>query len=232
MSVASTSMALSWLLPNHSQPWLSFHTDAWVASALTLIGVFVLARSNDLISWAGSTLWVLAAACIPWFQLIFGQIHYFGIAWINSAYLLGFGMCVLVGQHWERFAPDSVADFLFLSIGIAAIVSVGLQLYQWLGLDFESAYILFSTGSRHFGNMAQPNLMASLLLLGVLASGWGFFTKRLSASVAIVLALFLLFGVALTESRTAQLNVVLLLVLVTWRRQTLGSSAFLLASWR
>src|SRR4051794_11883733 len=46
--LATALVAASWLLPNHTQPWLQFHQDAWMAAILTVIGLAVLVNTEKL----------------------------------------------------------------------------------------------------------------------------------------------------------------------------------------
>jgi hypothetical protein len=224
---ASTMLSLSWLLPNHSYPWLGFHGDAWAASILAVVAAFILWRRGCSVGWHWLTAVAGIVGLIPLLQFAGGMMPLFGVAWINAAYMLGFLVALLVGAAWEEGASRQCADFLFLAIGIAAIVSVGLQFYQLLDLDPVGPWTLRSSGSRHFANMAQPNQLASLLLLGVLACGWGFNQRRIGPSIAIGSAGLLLVGVAFTESRTGVINVVLISAAMAFWRRLAPSKAFL-----
>ncbi len=216
---ASIFLSLAWLLPNHSLPWMSFHGDAWAASMLLLVASFVLWRNRFCVAWHWLTAVSAGMALIPLIQYAVGMTPLFGVAWINSVYLLGLLTALLAGAAWELESPGQCADYLFLAIGIAAVVSVGLQLNQFFDLEPFGPWTLQSTGTRHFANIAQPNQMASLLLLGVLGCAWGFYRKYLGATAAFVTAALLLLGVVLTESRTAWLNVILLLGITVYGRR-------------
>ncbi len=216
---AATALSLAWLLPNHSIPWLGFHGDAWAAAMLAIVGAWVLWRNQFSADWHGLTLMMATTATIPLLQYAAGMIPLFGVAWINTVYVLGFLLALIVGAAWERQTPGQGSDYLLLAIGLASIASVGMQFNQILNLDSLGPWTMASTGGRHFANMAQPNQLASLLLLGVLACGWGFQRRVLWPRTATWIAAFLLFGVAMTGSRTGFLNVALLVVsTMIWRR--------------
>jgi hypothetical protein len=57
-----------------------------------------------------------------------------GDAWVSFAFLLGFALSVILGELWASRDPDTPFNFLCGAIGFAAVASVFLQLYQWLGL--------------------------------------------------------------------------------------------------
>jgi O-antigen ligase len=208
----SFALSLGWLLPNHYLPWPSFHLEAWVAILLSGVAVAVLVRTPGKTSITGMALLGAAITLTPFAQYAVGMQPLIGSVWIITAYLLGFLLAMMVGARWESATPGQLADGLFLAIGIAAILSVGLQLHQWFGLDRLFLWDMGSTPARPFANFGQPNLLATFLLWGLLAAAWGLQRKYIGIGGALFLALYLLFGLALTGSRTAWIAVVLAVV--------------------
>jgi O-antigen ligase len=239
----SCMLALGWLLPNHYYPWLSFHSDAWVALSVSLASVAVIWRSRQPIAWHRITILVALLLCLPWLQHVFGVMPLLGNAWISSAYLFGLLLAMLTGAQWEARCPAQLGDGLFLALGVAALVSVSLQLQQWwqlvgvsavssvgsqlqqsLQLDGLGLWTMGSETNRPHANLGQPNQLATLLLWGLLAAAWGLIRKRIGAVTALLMMLFLLFGIALTGSRTAWLGVALIVAATWWWRQLWASS--------
>jgi O-antigen ligase len=217
--LGALALAWCWLLPNHVPPWTGFHADAWSAIVLGTIAAYVLIKSPHNTEWHGLSLLTVALIAVVIAQYAAGLIQSLGVAWINLSYLLGLLLALLTGSAWERISRWQCADLLFFGVVVGAVLSVGLQLHQWLQLDTVGPWILRSSGSRHYANMVQPNQLASLLLLGVLGCAWLNRRNWLYGSVAIGLAMFLLFGVALTESRTAWINAVLIgSAFLAWRK--------------
>jgi O-antigen ligase len=231
-------LALGWLLPNHYYPWLSFHSDAWVALSASLASFAVIWRARQPIAWHRITILVALLLCLIWLQHFLGLIPIMGSAWISSAYLIGLLLAMLTGAHWEARSPAQLGDGLFLAIGIAALVSVSLQMQQMLQLvgltsvsslgpqlqqslqlDGLGLWIMGSNTDRPHANLGQPNQLATLLLWGVLAAVWGLIRRRIGATIALLMMLFLLLGIALTSSRTAWIGVALLVGAAWWWRQ-------------
>lgn len=189
---------------------------------MALASVAVIIRCQASTQWHSTAVLVALLACVPWLQYSAGLISFAGQAWISTAYLLGLLLALLTGQRWERAGPDQLAGGLFWAIGLASVVSVNLQLQTWLGLIDTGIFDLWSmglTGPRPYANMGQPNQLATLLLWGLLAGAWGYHSEKISAPVALLLASFLLLGIALTQSRTAWLGLTfLLLASWAWRR--------------
>ena len=212
--------SLGWLLPSRFYPWTGFHQDAWIAIASAVGGLLIMMSSNKPWRVPGLALLVLAAACIPVFQWMGGQISYIGTAGMTSAYLLGFALVILMGARSEELRPNLLLDALFLSIGIAAVITVWLQLYQWLGMISPDDW--WAAGrdvARPSGNFSQPNHAATFLGWGICAAAWGCFRGRVGWACATLLAAYLLFGIALTGSRTAIVGGVVVIALVFWWRK-------------
>ena len=121
-------LALAWLLPNHYYPWATFHTDAWVAVMLAIAAVATFIRGSALVNWHGLPFVMALLAVVPFFQFWMGILHFSGSAWVCTLYVLGLLLALLSGSRWEAGIPGKAADGLFMAIGIAALVSVGLQL--------------------------------------------------------------------------------------------------------
>lgn len=212
------TLALGWLLPNHYRPWIAFHSDVWIAAVLLLAFATLIWRSNGAMALHYIALMAALLIVVPWLQYGMGLIVQPGVAWISFAYLFGFFLALLLGARWEASSPGQLGDALFLSIGIAAVGLVGLQLQQWLEVDGLELWRLSGGPVRPSANLGQPNQLATLLLWGVLAAAWGLIRGYVGAWTATLLAAFLLFGVALTGSRTAWIGVALLLAASWWWR--------------
>ena len=228
----SCALSFAWLLPNHFLPWTAFHSDAWCAVVLLIAAASLIIRSKSNTQWHGSTILVALLVCVPALQHITGLISFAGQAWISTAYLLGFLLALLIGQRWERLGSGQLANGLFLAIGVASVLSVTIQLLTWLGLIETGVADLWSmglVGGRPYANFGQPNQLATLLLWGLLACTWAYVTEKIRAPVAMVLACFLLSGIALSQSRTAWIGLTFL-VIAFWAWRGLWRSKWVLLS--
>lgn len=211
----SAMLSLTWLLPNHYAPWSTFHMDAWIAAVMMMVSGWVLLSDRKNIPVYPITVFALFAALIPVAQYFTGLIGTAGTAWISTAYLFGFLLSMVTGAVWGAAKPWQLADGLFLAIGLASIISVGLQILQWLSLDFLDLWSMKNSYGRPFGNLGQPNQLATLLLWGTLAAAWGHSRRYIGLFTTFLMIVYLLFGIALTQSRTAVIGV-LLIVLLSW----------------
>jgi O-antigen ligase len=214
--------SLSWLLPVHIPPWSTFPADAWSAIMMAIAALSLAIRTRSVLSWNGLSCLAASLVFLPWVQFSFGLLPFAGQAWVTSLYLLGFLLALLTGARWELHTSSQLAHGLFVAIGIAAIVSVGLQLYTWGGSGGElGASIWFpgAAGARPYANLGQPNQLATLLVWGLMALLWGQLHKVIGRAIAVFAAAFLLLGLALTQSRTGFLVLTVMLAAIwVWRR--------------
>lgn len=218
LAVWSLTLAIGWLLPNHYPPWASFHFDAWSAAIFAAAALAVTVRSAAPVRWSALAMLVVVLLPLPLLQLMSGIVVTAGNSWISTAYLLAFLLAVVTGMRWAA-SGEQATDGLFLAIGIGAIVSVGLQLHQWLGVDRLDIWSMGDGAGRPFANFGQPNQLGTFLVWGLLAGAWGFVRGKLGAATAIGYAMFLLFGLSLTGSRTAWIAVAIVVMAAwAWRR--------------
>lgn len=211
------AIAGAWLLPFHNLPWAAFSSDAWISAAMLLLGIMVLRDISDKIPIYLTSvvcLSLLPVVCVQYFS---GIVPFAGQAWISATYLLGFCIAQQIGGACNAVQSNRVLDALFLAIVLASIASVAVQLAQWSGIAAGPS-IMELRGNRPYANLGQPNQLATLLLWGVLACIWICAEKKIRLWVPIGLLIILFFGISLTQSRTAWLAIVILMVFaVYWR---------------
>ena len=195
-------LAMGWLLPNHYQPWITFHTDAWIAWVLVLAGAGAVIRNRDQVEWTGLMMVAAIVTVIPFSQYAAGLLVFSGQAWVSTAYLMGFLASLILGYRWEKKNPDQSMNAVFTAICLACLVSVGMQLYQWLSIDGLALWIAYMADNRPFANLIQPNQLATFLFWGLVSIGWFAHHKKISSPTAVLMAMFFLVGIVLTRSRT------------------------------
>jgi len=145
-------------------------------------------------------------------QTIAGKIVFWGDTFVLTAYF-GVGLVsVMVGRSagFSHKIYDQLAYTLLIGAFISAIIALAqvFELWQSTGL------INRMPGLRRPGaNMGQPNHLATLLLMGLASLIYLYEAGKLGKLSTLLIAATLLLGVAMTESRTGVLS---LLVMALW----------------
>lgn len=217
---AGLAFFLSWLLPNHYMPWLGAYQDALMLSALLLVTVFA---AGQVKRWRlpAFTLGVFLFAWLPVLQWATGSISFFGDALLASYYLLAFALALLLGNTCATAATYPVAARYFaIILLLAAVLSVWIALRQWLLLSGSIWVADLPAKARPFANLAQPNSLATLLCLGLASVGYLFEKRALGRLTSSLIAVVLLVGLVLTQSRTPWLAGLAVLVFWSWKYYT------------
>lgn len=211
--IVSALMVLSWLVPNHYYPWSTFYND-WLmwCGLLFLAGCLVVNGRKTGQLFPNITWVILFSSAIPLLQWGAGFIFFGGDALTASLYLAGLAVAIWAGANLANTTNFSEAFAWLISTG--ALVSFFLAFHQWLGLDYLGIWLIdMPTGGRPYANLAQPNNLASLLCMGLVASLYlrerGILGRGV---VALVLFLFCA-GIAMTRSR---MSIIVILVLAIW----------------
>ena len=209
-------LALAWLLPNHAVPWTTFHSEAWMAIVFALIGLIALVFAKGKLKFYLINVVTLLVIPLPFIQFYFGLLPFFGQAAISAAYIAGFLFAQIAGQQLQAWRPSWIGNIFFGAILTAVIPSVGMQLFQWLGFARDSGltaiWIATVDTLRPSANLAQPNLLATLILWGIMSVLWFNASDLITKKSCVLIFLFLLVGLALTQSRSGLLGLFLLLV--------------------
>jgi O-antigen ligase len=165
----------------------------------------------------------LALVAVVATQWAGGQIMYGGDAIVSSLYLIGLALAWWIGANSaspERTAWQSLTLFASLVVAGAAI-SVFIATLQWLRLESNWGIFAADRGleMRPFGNLGQPNHLATLALMGIAMSCALYLQQRLRRWQLFALVAWLSWGLILTESRTGLLGAVVLGAFFIWRGQ-------------
>lgn len=207
---AGVFSCLAFLLPNHYSPWLSFHQELGVALALLPL---LLRASLQGYSVSALALGVVGLSLIPLLQLVSGQLYFAGDGWMYALYLLGLGLAVNAGWFYVKRTSDlegtplTCFTSLWYGLVMAGLFSVGIAIHQWLLLGKLTIFIAdMPPGGRPFANLAQPNQLATLLLLGIAGLMFLWESGKSTAFSTLAAALVLIFGLVMTGSRSVFLT--------------------------
>jgi Virulence factor membrane-bound polymerase, C-terminal/Protein glycosylation ligase len=216
-------LSVGWLVPGHYVPWMSFQQEWTVAAGAALIGIAAALSAGKHHRWPWAAVLVLGIAGIPPAQWLAGQIRFLSDAVLASLYLCGFALAVVGGAALARTRREDFTTGLFGAFLAAGIVSVGMAATQWLQLGPISFIDGMARGGRAYANLAQPNQLASLLALAVVALLWMYETRRIGAFAACLAAAWLGAGIVMTQSRTGWMFLIAIAATTLWARRNINT---------
>lgn len=195
----------SWLCPNHYMPWVTSHNDFSIFLALFFLGLYLILKNINL-RVPQSFIFLIALSTLPLLLWSLRRNIFFGEALVSSIYIAGFAFAFSIAfnlaKESEKVKLETYKILSYLIL-LACIVSVGIQLSQWLMIKTGSVFIIdLVPGGRPYANFAQPNNFATFLCLGLMSSLYIYEKKYINGICGFLLTIFLLFGLALTQSRT------------------------------
>jgi O-antigen ligase len=215
-----------WLMPNHYLPWPTAWGDGIAIAILLLLAAVILWRAPPDIKVSRPLLLVaVVSALVLLFQWLSSRIFFYGDAAIAAFYIALWLAAVGTGAliTTSRFASGTLNALTFAWV-IAAILSVAIALVQWTGALSLGIYIAdLPPGARPFANVAQPNHFATICLIGLCSLLWLYERREVGRLVFCLAGVFLLFGMAMSQSRTSWLQLGLVLVAAVLARRFYAS---------
>lgn len=213
-------LVLAWMAPGHYVPWSSFQQQALFAAGALFVGLAAFRSSLGSVIVPGPAIAMSLLAMVPLIQHAVGLVEFRSDAVLSATFLLATALAVTVAFRLTCCSTAGFLDRLLATLLIAAMASTAIALWQWLRLP-ESAWIAeLPPGGSPFGNVAQPNHLATLIAMGIMAIGYFFEKCRISKATAGLLLIVLGWGLVMTQSRTGWLFVALFVVwFITHRRR-------------
>ena len=196
-------IALSWLIPVHYRPWITYTGEIFSFISLFALCALFLNRKWDI---PKITLPLLVLALVPFIQLIIGNGFFFSKALMSSVFILALWMSVVIGynlsqtQHLGREKLFVGTSWVFVVCGL---ITSFIAICQWLTIDAYIPGMVDLKTDRPFANFAQPNNMATFLIMALLGCWYLYEKKQLKTGLLALFGIVLLFSVALSQSRTS-----------------------------
>lgn len=238
MSIAAIlSLLLSWLVPLHFPPWVSWHLEAVAFFAVILLGWAAIVRmrgtASRTVALPFAALPFIGLAVIALFQRTAGLLPFWGTVWTLWFYIalcvaclvLGFAATSTAVQPGSNSSASTSFTLLAFTFLAGAVVSTIVSFAQVLSLWEHTEWIARMPELRRPGsNMGQPNHLATLLVMGVASLAFLRQTKKLGPASAGLLLLLLCMGLAVSESRAGALSLLLLLGWWLLKRRAIGDA--------
>lgn len=211
---AGVFLVLMWVLPDHISPWNTF-----LQEAVACVGFALL--------WGGGNFtFIPVRIYISLFLLIIISLFQFFLGLIDvgdSVFLIlisiyccmssSLGVSSFMEQrdnvHFQIF---SKIDIVFLTILSGALINSIVGLAQWQGV--EQGMFMYPSKGRVYGNIAQPNQLATLLIMALVSLLYFDISKSIRNIWLYSASAILVFTLVATQSRTGAVSITLLAVAV------------------
>jgi len=160
---------------------------------------------------------------LPSLHLVTGFSSFASDALLGWFYQISLLLAVLAGHRIASNATNcNVSEWLGFAhmLWIAALLSAAVGLSQWFNLaESLGIYAIKIGSSRAAGNLAQPNQLATLLLMGM-ASLVYVFEKNMIGKTSLAAAVaFMTAVLVLTQSRAGMVSVLVIAVFMLWKQR-------------
>lgn len=203
MLLACVFIALGWLLPIHYRPWVTYTGELFAFLSLFALAALYL---KDKIKLPMMSLPLLFLAGVPLVQYFSGVLFFFDKALLSSLFILGFWFSMVIGYNLSIEPIERKQIFTGFSgvLLLTGTATAMIAICQWLTLD---AYIPGMVNMQHavrpYANFAQPNNMATFLVMSLMACLYLYETQKLKTWVLSLCAIVIVFAIALSQSRTS-----------------------------
>lgn len=229
-------LLLSWLNPLHIGPWVSWHNEALAFGAAALLTVAVLSQhrknSVPLRIPASALIWPVGGAVVV-IQVATGQMDFLGDGILLVLYGLLIFSAVASGHTLGQAASleqeeapvlCQLASVVLLGALLSSVIAIVQTLDIWPESEWISrAYSLRRPG----GNIAQPNQLATLQLMGIVSLNYLLALRKFRGLAASLVYPLLIAGLGLTESRSGVVSAAVLVVFVfCYRQHALGERSW------
>lgn len=205
-------LGLSFLNPNSFLPWPNFQQEFLVILSLFLVIIANFKKLKEIYIPYFLILSGFLIILIILIQLIWGGYYFKQDIVLFLIYLSLFYISFIISYN-NFIKVDNILN-IFICV---SIISVIVQIFQWLNV--ESVFIRNSYLARPSGNLGQPNQLSTLLFLGLFSLFWIKKKYNLSNIVLFLISIFLVFGIALTDSRTSWLVFIFSLCLLLLKKE-------------
>lgn len=201
--IAAILISFAWLMPVHYRPWVTYTCELYAFFALFALVAICL---KEKLKIPAISLPLLLLASIPLIQFLLGQVFFFSTAMMGFIFVFSFWLSSVLGYNFsignykreENFAHLS---YVFLASGtLTGIIAI----CQWTNLDATlPGMVNISGNQRPYANFAQPNNMATFLVMALMSCLYLYEKKKIQTKWLFACAAVIVMGVALSQSRTA-----------------------------
>ncbi|MGB8695019.1 Wzy polymerase domain-containing protein [Acinetobacter sp.] len=201
--LASVSIALGWLLPIHYRPWVTYTGELFAFLSLFALAAIYL---KDKIKLPVLSLPLVFLTIIPLIQYLAGELFFFDKALTSALFVFGFWLSIVIGYNLSVEKTDREEVFTGFSIVLLLCGTLTgiIAICQWLTLDaYIPGMVNMQNAVRPYANFAQPNNMATFLVMSLLGCLYLYEKQKLKTWITCLCSLIMLLALALSQSRTS-----------------------------
>lgn len=214
--IAAILISLAWLMPIHYRPWVTYTGELYAFFALFAITAICL---KEKLKIPATSLPLLLLACVPLIHFLAGQVFFFSIAMMGFIFVFSFWLASVLGYNlstgsYSREKTFTNLSYVFLASGtITGLIAV----CQWTNLDsILPGMVNISGTQRPYANFAQPNNMATFLVMALMSCLYIYEKKKIQTKWLFACAVVIVIGVALSQSRTAWVAAIALMLYLSF----------------
>lgn len=201
--IAAILTSLAWLMPIHYRPWVTYTGELYAFFALFAITAICL---KEKLKIPAISLPILLLAGVPLVHFLAGQVFFFSTAMMGFIFVFSFWLASVLGYNlstgnYNREETFTNLNYVFLASGT---ITGLIALCQWSNLDsILPGMVNISGTQRPYANFAQPNNMATFLVMALMSCLYLYEKKKIQTKWLFACAAVIVMGVALSQSRTA-----------------------------
>ena len=200
---AAIFISLSWLLPIHYRPWVTYTGELFAFLSLFSLAAIYL---KDKIKLPVLSLPLLLLAIIPLIQYLGGELFFFDKALTSTLFVFGFWLSIVIGYNLsvEKLDRENIFTGFSIVLLLCGTLTGIIAICQWLTLDaYIPGMVNMQNAVRPYANFAQPNNMATFLVMSLLGCLYLYEKQKLKTWITCLCSLIMLLALALSQSRTS-----------------------------
>ncbi|WP_312307807.1 PglL family O-oligosaccharyltransferase [Acinetobacter variabilis] len=210
--IAAILISLAWLMPIHYRPWVTYTGELYAFFALFALAAICL---KEKLRIPEVSLPLLLLACVPLIHFLVGQVFFFSTAMMGFIFIFSFWFASVLGYNlstgnYNREETFTNLSYVFLASGT---ITGLIALCQWTNLDsILPGMVNISGNQRPYANFAQPNNMATFLVMALMSCLYLYEKKKIQTKWLFACAVIIVIGMALSQSRTAWVATIAILL--------------------
>lgn len=219
---------LSFFATSYTPPWTSSSMEFFAFLALFSLFLSIPLKSHELII-SESFIFSVVLLIVAWILFIFNENKIYEKMWMFSLYITAFSLYV----NCVYLKGEGFYSIFSVAIIFSAIFNVFVILSQYFDIysnDFGIWIAGYSQNlGRPYGNFGQPNLVSTLILMGLCFSVFLHSRKIIGILTLFLVSAFFGGSLAFPSSKTALLCLVIMAVVSIFLKDWKSFFAFFLA---